>query len=138
MAGGACLLAGDGENGTRLLGASDSVYEAAGGVRPDGFFADRYQGWVQTARSLLGDRRVAELMAAGRGLGLADAVGIAHEEMKDYANPLGLPRHRRLSGGAASARLGTSSSRRSLLRARSRSQPNPVRRSLLLAETRHP
>ena len=42
MAGGASLLTGDSENGTRLLGASDSVYEAAGGVRPDGFFADRY------------------------------------------------------------------------------------------------
>ena len=83
MAGGASLLAGDGENGTRLLGASDSVYEAAGGVRPDGFFADRYQGWVQTARSLLGDHRVAELMAAGRGLRLTDAVGIAHEKMKE-------------------------------------------------------
>ena len=82
MAGGACLLAGDGESGTTLLGASDLVYEAAGGVRPDGFFVDRYQGWLETAQSLLGDRRVVELIAAGRGLRVADAVGIAHEKME--------------------------------------------------------
>jgi hypothetical protein len=47
-----------------------------------GFFVDRYQGWLETAWSPLGDRRVSELIAAGRGLRVADAVGIAHQKME--------------------------------------------------------
>jgi non-specific serine/threonine protein kinase len=82
MAGGVCLLTGDPAAAARLLGASDSVYEAAGGVRPEGYFVDRYRRWVDKARASLGERQATEVMVSGRGLRVADAIGIAHERMK--------------------------------------------------------
>ena len=81
LAGAACLLTGDGEAGAWLLGAGDVVYEAAGGVRPNGFFADRYRGWTQAARDALGDGRFEELLTAGRGVTVDDAVNTAFNKM---------------------------------------------------------
>ena len=66
MAGAACLFEGEAEDAAWLLGASDCVYEAAGAVRPEGFFATRYDRWVHAARAALGEERFGQLADAGR------------------------------------------------------------------------
>ena len=86
MAGAACLLAGEPEAGAWLLGASDVVYEAAGAVRPDGFFTDRYRGWTEAGREALGEVRFDELADAGRKAAVDDAVQTAAELMEGLSS----------------------------------------------------
>ena len=86
MAGAACLLGGEAEAGAWLLGASDVVYEAAGAVRPDGFFTDRYRGWTEAAQEALGEVRFDELADAGRKAAVDDAVQTAAELMEGLSS----------------------------------------------------
>jgi predicted ATPase/class 3 adenylate cyclase len=86
MAGAVCLFSGDAEGATWLFGASDVVYQAAGGVRPAGFFLERYQQWVNEAIAALGPASFDDIVEQGRSARVEAVVEVALARLLRVAN----------------------------------------------------
>jgi hypothetical protein len=67
------------------MGASDAVYEAAGGVRPEGFFTDRFRRWCDLGRKVLGAAEFTKRAEAGRKADTEAAIDRALERVESFS-----------------------------------------------------